>query len=183
MQEDWMPKKGMLFDNINDAWKFWIDYGGRIGFGVRKQYTHHSKDGSGLANSCRFVCCKEGLRKPDKGDFKTIKPRPETRTGCQARICLKNMGENWMLFDYGYFGDVVSLDSTYCTNSSHRPLAVFSGFNHHRKAVIFGAALLYDETAESYKWLFETFLEEHKQKTPRTVFTDQDQAMAKALSR
>ncbi|PNX84549.1 hypothetical protein L195_g043116, partial [Trifolium pratense] len=86
-----------------------------------------------------------------------------------------------MLFDYGYFGDVVSLDSTYCTNSSYRPLAVFSGFNHHRKAVIFGAALLYDETAESYKWLFETFLEAHKQKTPQTVFTDQDQAMAKAL--
>jgi zinc finger SWIM domain-containing protein 3 len=53
-----------------------------------------------------------------------------------------------MLFDYGYFGDVISLDSTYCTNSSHRPLAVFSGFNHHRKAVVFGAALLYDETAE-----------------------------------
>ncbi|MCH83980.1 protein FAR1-RELATED SEQUENCE 5-like, partial [Trifolium medium] len=87
-----------------------------------------------------------------------------------------------MLIDYGYFGDVVSLDSTYCTNSSHRPLAIFSGFNHHRSAVIFGAALLYDETAESYRWLFETFLEAHKQKIPQTVFTDQDQAMAKALA-
>jgi zinc finger SWIM domain-containing protein 3 len=301
-----MPIKEMLFDNITDAWKFWNDYGKRIGFGARKQYIHKSKTGSGLATSCRFVCCKEGLRKPDKRDSKTIKPRPETRTKCQARIGLKNMGENWMvhdfvaehnhvlhtqetthmlssqrkvseihcqqilladdaglqqrnsfdlmskevggrtnlgftrlvqknylrkrrqeslvngeagylmqyfrkmaldspsfyhayqmdvedqitnvfwadarmLFDYGYFGDVISLDSTYCTNSSHRPLAVFSGFNHHRKAVVFGAALLYDETAESYKWLFETFLEAHKQKTPQTVFTDQDQAMAKAL--
>ncbi|XP_020235258.1 protein FAR1-RELATED SEQUENCE 5 [Cajanus cajan] len=86
-----------------------------------------------------------------------------------------------MLIDYGYFGDVLSLDSTYCTNSSHRPLAVFSGFNHHRRAVIFGAALLYDETTESYKWLFKTFLEAHKQKRPQTIFTDQDQAMAKAL--
>jgi len=76
---------------------------------------------------------------------------------------------------------VVSLDSTYCTNSSHRPLAIFSGFNHHRSAVIFGAALLYDETAESYKWLFETFLEAHQQKMPQTVFTDQAQAMANAL--
>nr|KYP69769.1 Protein FAR1-RELATED SEQUENCE 5 [Cajanus cajan] len=79
-----------------------------------------------------------------------------------------------MLIDYGYFGDVFSLDSTYCTNSSHRPLAVFSGFNHHQRAVIFGAALLYDETTESYKWLFETFLEAHKQKRPQTIFTDQD---------
>lgn len=36
-----------------------------------------------------------------------------------------------MLIDYESFGDVISLDSTYCTNSSHRPLALFSGFNHH----------------------------------------------------
>jgi zinc finger SWIM domain-containing protein 3 len=86
-----------------------------------------------------------------------------------------------MIIDYGYFGDVVSLDSTYCTNKSHRPLAIISGFNHHRGAVVFGAALLYDETTESYKWLFETFLEAHKQKRPQTVFTDQDQAMGKAL--
>lgn len=57
-----------------------------------------------------------------------------------------------LLIDYEYFGDVVSLDSTYCTDCSHRPLAVFSRFNHHRGAVIFRAALLYDETTESYKW-------------------------------
>ena len=47
--------------------------------------------------------------------------------------------------------------------------------------VIFGAALLYDETTESYKWLFETFLEAHKLKMPKTVFTDQAQAMANAV--
>ncbi|XP_047979428.1 protein FAR1-RELATED SEQUENCE 5-like [Salvia hispanica] len=86
-----------------------------------------------------------------------------------------------MLIDYEYFGDVVSLDTTYCTNRDNRPLAVFSGFNHHRKAVIFGATLLYDETTASFKWLFETFLDGHKHKRPLTVFTDQDQAMGKAL--
>ncbi|XP_075494732.1 protein FAR1-RELATED SEQUENCE 5-like [Primulina tabacum] len=62
-----------------------------------------------------------------------------------------------LLIDYEYFGDVVSLDTTYCTNRAHRPVAIFSGFNHHRGAVIFGAALSYDETASSFKWLFETF--------------------------
>ncbi|XP_047942489.1 protein FAR1-RELATED SEQUENCE 5-like [Salvia hispanica] len=86
-----------------------------------------------------------------------------------------------MLIDYEYFGDVVSLDTTYCTNRDNRPLAVFSSFNHHRRAVIFGASLLYDETTASYKWLFETFLEAHKHKRSLTVFTEQDQAMAKAL--
>lgn len=86
-----------------------------------------------------------------------------------------------MLIDYEYFYDVISLDSIYCTNSSHGPLTLFSGFNHHRKVVIFGAALLYDEIVESYKCLFETFLEAHKQKMPQTIFTDQDHAMARAL--
>jgi hypothetical protein len=43
--------------------------------------------------------------------------------------------------------------------------------------VIFGAALLYDETEYSFKWLFEAFLEAHKQKHSRTIYTDQDMAI------
>nr|KYP45782.1 Protein FAR-RED ELONGATED HYPOCOTYL 3 [Cajanus cajan] len=80
-----------------------------------------------------------------------------------------------MILDYGYFVDV-SLDTTY-----NRPLALFSGFNHYKGIVIFGATLLYDETTKSFKWLIETFLEAHNQQKSQTIFTDQDQAMAKAL--
>ncbi|KAF7842263.1 protein FAR1-RELATED SEQUENCE 5-like [Senna tora] len=86
-----------------------------------------------------------------------------------------------MILDYGHFGDVVSFDTKYCINNAHRPLAIFSGFNHFKGGVIFGAALLYDETAVSFKWLFETFLKANLQKRPQTIFIDQDQAMAKAL--
>ncbi|XP_028792494.1 protein FAR-RED IMPAIRED RESPONSE 1-like [Neltuma alba] len=86
-----------------------------------------------------------------------------------------------MLIDYACFGEVISLDTTYCTNSNHRPLAIFSGFNHYKAGVIFGVALLYDETIETFKWLFETFLCAHKNLKPLTVFTDQDAAMARAL--
>ncbi|KAF7824322.1 protein FAR1-RELATED SEQUENCE 5-like [Senna tora] len=86
-----------------------------------------------------------------------------------------------MRLDYGYFGDVVSLDTTYCINNAHRPLAIFSGFNYFRGVVIFGAALLYDETVASFEWLFKTFLEANLQEKPQTIFTDQDPAMAKAL--
>ncbi|KAF7824355.1 protein FAR1-RELATED SEQUENCE 5-like [Senna tora] len=86
-----------------------------------------------------------------------------------------------MILDYGHFGDVVSFDTTYCINNAHRPLAIFSGFNHFKGGVIFGAAMLYDETAVSFKWLFETFLKANLQKRPQTIFTNQDQAMAKAL--
>ncbi|CAL5214178.1 unnamed protein product [Lathyrus oleraceus] len=286
MQEDWKPKLKMIFDSIEDAWKFWVDYSEKVEFGLRKQYYHKNKND--IITSYKFVC-KEGLRKPDKRDYKTINPGPETRTNCQVRLGIKNMDGKFMvvyfveehndnlrlqetthmlscqredsqiqchqidladeaglqqrksfdltskevggrtnlgfihldqkdylrekrqrsmvhgeadyllqyfqrksmgnptfyhayqmdvkeqiinvfwadalmLIDYEYFGDVISLDSTYCINSSHRPLTLFLGFNHHRKVVIFGTVLLYDETVESYKWLFETFLEAHKQK-------------------
>ncbi|XP_024198629.2 protein FAR1-RELATED SEQUENCE 5-like [Rosa chinensis] len=86
-----------------------------------------------------------------------------------------------MIIDYGQFGDVVSFDTTYKINKSNRPLAVFVGFNHHRETIIFGVALMYDETADSFIWLFETFFRAMSGKAPKTIFTDQDAAMAKAL--
>jgi len=88
-----------------------------------------------------------------------------------------------MIIEYAIFGDVVTFDTTYCTNKECRPLGVFVGFNHHREIVIFKAAILYDETADSFIWLFETFLTTHKHKKPRTIFTNQDLAMEKALAK
>lgn len=80
------------------------------------------------------------------------------------------------MLGYGYSGDVVSLDTTYCANHVNRPVPLFLGFNHHRGSIIFGITLLYDnETFESFKWLFETFLQAHGKKIkPKTVFTYQD---------
>ena len=49
-----------------------------------------------------------------------------------------------MILDYGQFGDAISIDTTYKTNKENRQLAIFVGFNHHRKTIIFGAALMYD---------------------------------------
>ena len=46
---------------------------------------------------------------------------------------------------------------------------------------LFGAALLFDETEASFTWLFETFLATHNGKQPRTIYTDQDAAMGKAI--
>ncbi|KAK9285827.1 hypothetical protein L1049_025028 [Liquidambar formosana] len=88
-----------------------------------------------------------------------------------------------MIIDYSKFGDVVSFDTTYKINKEHRLFAVFVRFNHHRATVVFGAALMYDETAESFTWLFETFLEVMSNKPPKTILTDQDAAMAKAVSK
>ncbi|XP_058785000.1 protein FAR1-RELATED SEQUENCE 5-like [Vicia villosa] len=87
-----------------------------------------------------------------------------------------------MINDYGYFGDIVTFDTTYKTNKDCRPLGVFVGLNNHRQTIIFGAALLYDETIPSFQWLFETFLKAMTQRKPKTILTDQDAAMAKAIS-
>ncbi|XP_059630857.1 protein FAR1-RELATED SEQUENCE 5-like [Cornus florida] len=84
--------------------------------------------------------------------------------------------------DYGLFGDVVCFDTTYRTNEYGRPFAPFVGVNHHKKGVVFGAALLYDETTESFRWLFETFLGAMSGKQPKTILSDQSVAMEKAIS-
>ena len=57
----------------------------------------------------------------------------------------------------------------------------FTGVDHHKRCVTFGAGLLYDETIESYKWLLQMFLDAHK-KQPLLVLTDQDASMKQAVA-
>jgi hypothetical protein len=62
-----------------------------------------------------------------------------------------------MIVDYAHFGDVITFDTTFGTNKEYRPFGVFVGFNQFKETVVFGAALMYDETFESFKWLFNAF--------------------------
>ncbi|XP_057794383.1 protein FAR1-RELATED SEQUENCE 5-like [Salvia miltiorrhiza] len=87
-----------------------------------------------------------------------------------------------MRTDYSNFGDVICFDTTYKKNNEGRPIALFVGVNHHKQTVIFGAALLYDETSSTFEWLFDTFTRAMREKKPKTILTDQDAAMAKALT-
>nr|XP_010930472.1 protein FAR1-RELATED SEQUENCE 7-like [Elaeis guineensis] len=70
-------------------------------------------------------------------------------------------------FDYEHFGDVVCFDTSYKINDYGRPFAQFMGVNNHKQTVILGAALLYDDTMETFKWLFTTFQEAMNGKAPR----------------
>lgn len=83
-----------------------------------------------------------------------------------------------MRLDYERFGDIVCLDMTYKMCNYGRPFIPFIGVNHHKQSVIFGAALLYDETADTFKWLFRTFLKTMSGKQPMTILTDHDEAVA-----
>ena len=79
--------------------------------------------------------------------------------------------------DYAYFGDVISFDTTYKTNKYSMPFAPFVGVNHHGQTILFGCALLEDETEKSFIRLFETWLNVMGGHHPTSIITDQDGAI------
>ena len=83
--------------------------------------------------------------------------------------------------DYQCYGDVLIFNSTYKTNVYNRPLVLFVGTNNHRGSIVFGAALLSDETVETYTWLLRKFLDSMNGKMPKAVITDGDEAMRTAI--
>ncbi|WOK94751.1 protein FAR1-RELATED SEQUENCE 4 isoform X1 [Canna indica] len=273
-----VPIVGMIFENEDKAYDYYIKYAGSIGFSVRKGWW--DKSARNITRSRVYVCSREGFRPKNEAR----RPRAETRTGCPARMAIKltssgkyrvtefvpdhnhqlaapldmqmlsskklltnvqpagrqnasiipagyknylrakrskvvqlgdtgalleyfqrMKGDNpsfyyaiqvdeydqmtnvfWAdaksMMDYHYFGEVVCFDTSYKANDYGRPFALFIGVNHHKQPVIFAAAFLYDETVESFKWLFETFKTAMCWKQPQTVFTDQCSAMSDAIA-
>ncbi|XP_078440718.1 protein FAR1-RELATED SEQUENCE 5-like isoform X2 [Wolffia australiana] len=86
-----------------------------------------------------------------------------------------------MKTDYERFGDVVCFDTTYRMNDYSHPVALFTGVNHHKQMIIFGVALLYDETVHSFKWVFSTFLKVVSGKRPATLFTEDHPSIVSSL--
>ncbi|GFP84970.1 protein far1-related sequence 5 [Phtheirospermum japonicum] len=86
-----------------------------------------------------------------------------------------------MLADYVNFGDVVCFDTTYLKNKDCRPLIHFFGINNHKQILVFGAAFLYDDTVQTFKWLFRTFLKTMSGKTPKTILSDKDAVISNAI--
>ena len=84
--------------------------------------------------------------------------------------------------DYELYGDFISFDTTFSTNKYNMPFAPIVGINGHAKNVIFGCALLEDQTAETFEWVFKTFVETMNGKKPKIIMTDQDAAMKKAIA-
>jgi hypothetical protein len=52
---------------------------------------------------------------------------------------------------------VVTFDTMYKTNMYSMPLAMFVRSNHQLQNVVFGQALLQDEQANTFEWLFKAF--------------------------
>ncbi|KAL5744541.1 hypothetical protein ACOSP7_027412 [Xanthoceras sorbifolium] len=154
------PRCGLEFDLEKAAYDFYNMYGRNVGFSIRRESYGKNNKTSELT-SRTFVCSKYDNEEQITNIF-----------WADAR----------MIIDYGQFGDVVSFDTTYKIDKENRLFAIFVGLNHHRETIVFGAALMYDETTDSFIWLFEKFLQAMSGKAPKSIFTNQDAAMVKALT-
>jgi zinc finger SWIM domain-containing protein 3 len=81
------PQLGSRFRNPDEAWLFWVAYGGRTGFDVRKRYKNSSKF-DGKVTSERFVCANKGHRRKVDRDHVAKCFRAETRTDYKARMTI-----------------------------------------------------------------------------------------------
>jgi len=82
---------------------------------------------------------------------------------------------------YAEYGDFVSFDTTHMTNRYNLPFAPFVGVTGHAQTCVFGCAFLHDQTVGTFKWVFEAFVEAMNGKHPKTIITDQDNAIKAAI--
>jgi MULE transposase domain len=78
---------------------------------------------------------------------------------------------------YQGFGDVLVFNTIYNTNRYSMFCSTFIGLNNHQIFIFFGCALIRDEGANTFKWLFQTFFKAMNEKHLKVIITDQDPAM------
>uniref|UniRef100_A0A2P2JVA5 Protein FAR1-RELATED SEQUENCE n=1 Tax=Rhizophora mucronata TaxID=61149 RepID=A0A2P2JVA5_RHIMU len=84
--------------------------------------------------------------------------------------------------NYNYFGDAVIFDTTYKMKSYRLPFASFNGVNHHGQPVLFGCALIHNESESSFVWLLQTWLHVMSNRHPVSITTNPDQLIQVAVA-
>ena len=87
------------------------------------------------------------------------------------------------LLDYKAYSDVLIMDTTYKTNLYRKPLVVFVRCNNHRATIVFGFALICDEREDTYKWVFQNFLESMEDLQPGAILTNGDEVVRNVMER
>ncbi|XP_021826151.1 protein FAR1-RELATED SEQUENCE 5-like [Prunus avium] len=83
---------------------------------------------------------------------------------------------------YGFYGDVVVFDTTFNTNRYDLTFAPILGVNNHGQTIVLACTFLSKKTTESFIWMFEEFKKVMPGGEPKTIITDQDAAMTRAIS-
>ncbi|KAK9911660.1 hypothetical protein M0R45_035556 [Rubus argutus] len=84
---------------------------------------------------------------------------------------------------YSHFGDAVTLDTTYRVNQYRSAIcSIYWSESSWSGTILFGCALLLDESEASFNWLFKTFLTAMNDCPPVSIMTDQDRAIQTAVS-
>ena len=78
-----VPEVGMAFKSEEDAYEFYNQYAGKIGFSIRKSHSKLRSDKSVYQK--HIVCSNEGER-GTHSKHGTSKENAATRTHCDARI-------------------------------------------------------------------------------------------------
>ena len=84
---------------------------------------------------------------------------------------------------YFVFGDMLSIDAAYRKINYNTPLVIFSGVTHHNQSIVFGSAIVGDETEDTYVWLLQNFVDALGEKVSVSVITGEDLAMRNAIRR
>nr|XP_020155217.2 protein FAR1-RELATED SEQUENCE 5-like [Aegilops tauschii subsp. strangulata] len=140
------------------------------------------------------LCCREKMKLIAKGDAETAVGIMRSRKEKDPEFFFfeyvrDKEGRLKSMFwcdaqsrrDYQDYGDVVVFDSTYKMNRYGMPFVPFVGVNNHRCTTVFGCAIIADETEGTYVWLLQTFMKANCQVKPKSIITDSDAAMIRAI--
>ncbi|KAM3197683.1 hypothetical protein ACQJBY_073010 [Aegilops geniculata] len=171
------------------------------GSGIRKHIIfdnfisrYGSYDKCGLVRRDVYnLCCREKIKLIAKGDIDTALGIMRSKKAKDPNFFFEYMldkeGQLKSMFwcdaqsrrDYQLYGDVIVFDNTYKMNRYGMPFVPFVGVNNHRCTTVFGCAIVFDETEGTYVWLLQTFMKANCQKKPKSVITNGDTAMIRAI--
>lgn len=84
--------------------------------------------------------------------------------------------------NYSCFGDAITFDTSFHIHQCKIPFASFTGMNHHGQPVLFGCALLFNESDAAYVWLFQTWLQAMSGRLPISIMTEPDRYVQMAVA-
>ncbi|XP_057989246.1 protein FAR-RED IMPAIRED RESPONSE 1-like [Hevea brasiliensis] len=138
---------------------------------IESNRRSHLEDGDVEAIRSLFVT----MQKKDGNFFYTIRVDNENRLSDVFWVHSRGRAV------YEEFHYVVSFDTTYLVNRYKMPFATIVGVNHHDQSILLGCALVAHEDAETFRWLFNAWLEAMGGIHPTAILTDQCEAIRRAI--